>query len=206
MIKELCTTLKNRLSDDGGLAFIDVYSGLVQAVKYKDQNADGNPITKVFPVSYDTNLSAECGGSPERALTPDSSKNGIVYFEENGSAAPLRNISGGRTMYKCAVNLVCWFNRNNVTGDAYSEIGLQAFSEILKRLKSDVVKSEVLRNITITEAKFSQNARIFDKYSYDETVLQYLRPPFDFFYMELTATFILKAGCAPAIILNPKNC
>ena len=109
-------------------------------------------------------------------------------------------------MYKCAVNLVCWFNRNNVTGDAYSEIGLQAFSEILKRLKSDVVKSEVLRNITITEAKFSQNARIFDKYSYDETVLQYLRPPFDFFYMELTATFILKAGCAPAIILNPKNC
>ena len=56
MIKELCTTLKNRLSDDGGLAFIDVYSGLVQAVKYKDQNADGNPITKVFPVSYDPNL------------------------------------------------------------------------------------------------------------------------------------------------------
>jgi len=205
MIKEVCKILRDRLQFRGDLPFLEVYAGLVQTVTYKTEDENGVSLTKKMPVSYDTNLSAGCGVSPEKALTPDSSVKGIIYFEENGGAQPVRAISGGGQMYKLSLTCVVWLNRERITGDAYSEISAKAFHEVLKKLKATEISAPFI-NLNVTEGRFRQNESIFSKYSYDETILQFLRPPFEYFAIDLIVTFIMRGDCLPEININPKTC
>lgn len=202
MIKEICTELRDRLQFNGDLPYIDVYAGLVQTVQYKQTDANDNPITKRMPVSYDTNIAADCGG-PEKALTPDSRKKGIIYFEDNGGVVTVKELSGGRTMYRANLMLVCWLNRKRITDDTYAVIGKNAFDGIKAKLLSNLKPSNYT-NLKVNINRFRQEPNIFSKYSYDETVLQFLRPPFEYFAIELTASFI--TTCATEININPNNC
>lgn len=202
MIKEICTELRDRLQFNGNLPFIDVYAGLVQTVQYKQTDANDNPITKRMPVSYDTNLAADCG-SPEKALTPDSKKKGIVYFEDNGGVSTVRELSKGRKMYKANLLLVCWLNRKRISDDSYAVIGKNAYDAIVAKLQSNLAPSE-LANLKVSINRFRQDPNIFAKYSYDETILQYLRPPFEYFAIEISASFV--STCINEININPNNC
>lgn len=203
MIKEAAKVLRDRLQFRGDIPFIDVYAGLVQTVSYKAETASGSTTTERMPVSYDTNLSAGCSGTPEKAIIPDSSKKGIIYFEENGGAVPFRTIAGGSTLYRLGLVAVVWLNRAKITGDDYSEISGSAFAEIKKKLTATDI-SDPFHRLTVTDARFRQNDAVFSKYSYDETVMQYLRPPFEYFAIDLTVTVLVP--CAAAIVLNPKIC
>ena len=205
MIKELCKTLRDRLQFKADLPFIDVYAGLVQTATYKIEDENGNPVTKRLPVSYDTNLAAGCGSSPEKALTPDSTKRGIIYFEENGGVQVVKNLSGGRVQYKASLIAVLWLNRQKITGDAYSEISAKAYHDVIGKLKNRSISMPFV-NLNVQDTRFRQEPSIFAKYSYDETVLQFLRPPFEYFAIDLTVSFILKGGCLPAIEINQNNC
>lgn len=206
MIREIAKTLKNRILYEGGLPYLDNVSGLVQTVSYKAEDENGNPLTKRFPVSYDTNIADACSARPERALTPDSTKAGIIYFEQNGAITPLRALSGGRQLMRCNIVAVVWLNRRKITGDDYGEIAPRAYEEILGRLQKSQVKSEVLPAITVTPLGFRQSPEIFSRYTYEEEVLQYLRPPFDYFAMDLNVTFIARKNCILPIELTPNNC
>lgn len=203
MIKEVAKVLRNRLQFRGDIPFLDVYAGLVQTVSYKSETAGGGTMVKRMPVSYDTNLSAGCDTSPEKAIIPDSSKKGIIYFEENGGAQPFRTIAGGATFYRLGLTAVVWLNRAKITGDDYSEISGNAFAEIKKKLFSNDI-SDPFHRLTVTDARFRQNDSVFSKYSYDETVMQHLRPPYEYFAVDLTVTFLVP--CSGVIELNPKNC
>ena len=205
MIKEIANKLRERLQFRGDLPFIDVYAGLVQTVSYKQETEGGSTTTKRMPVSYDTNISAGCSVSPERAIVPESTKKGIIYFEESGGASPVQNLSGGRTMWRANMVCVVWLNRDKITGDSYSEISAQAFHEIMKKLRNNEI-SAPFANLNVTEARFRQTDNIFQKYSYDETELQYLRPPFEYFAIDLVVSFIYRGDCVPEISINPKNC
>ena len=155
MIKELCNVLKDRLEFQGNLPFVDVYAGLVQTVTYKDQDENGNPITKKMPVSYHTNIDENCTTSPEKALTPDSTKKGILYFEENGGATQTKRLAGGFTIWTAQLILVGWFNRNLITGDAYSEITSIAHAEIMAKLKKEDLASP-FNKISVTDVRLRQ--------------------------------------------------
>ena len=54
--------------------------------------------------------------------------------------------------------------------------------------------------------RYAQVKSIFSKYSYDETILQFLRPPFEYFAIDLIVTFIMRGDCLPEININPKTC
>lgn len=202
MIKEVCNALKSKLLDGEPLKLFDTISAMVQTVTYREMNADGNPITKRMPVSYNTNI-VKCGIGPEKDLVPDSSKKGLIYFEENGSFQITRHLSGGRAMHKGSVLLVCWMNRRKSVGDTYKEITKLAYDEIVNKLKGPIPSADFI-NLKVFPGRFKQDSAIFARYTYDETVLQYLRPPFEFFAIELSVTFI--SGCPQEIILNPKEC
>lgn len=205
MIKELCKTLKERLEFKNGLQFLDVYAGLVQTVTYKDNDENDNPLTKRMPVSYHTNIEDCVNPSPERALIPDSSKKGIVYFEESGGAYQVRRMAGGRTMWRAQIICVVWMNRKNITGDSYDEITTKTRSEIMRKLKSEDI-SEPFIKILVNNTRIRQTPEIFSKYSYEETILQYLRPPFEYYALDLDVTFFINGECLPEIIINPNNC
>lgn len=205
MIKELCKVLKERLEFQGNLPFVDVCAGLVQTVTYQEQDVNGNPITKKMPVSYHTNIDEGCTASPEKALTPDSTKKGILYFEDNGGATQTKRLAGGFTIWTAQLILVGWFNRYLITGDAYSEITSIAHAEIMAKLKKEDLASP-FNKITVNDVRVRQEPSIFAKYTYDETILQFLRPPFEYLAIDLNVRFILKGNCLPELELNPKIC
>lgn len=202
MIKEVCSAIKAKLMQGEPLKLIDTFSGMVQTVTYKEQNSDGNPITKRMPVSYDTNI-AKCVGTIERDLVPDSSKKGLLYFEENGRFQVVKELSAGRRMHRGSVLLVCWMNRRKSVGDNYTEVTKLAYDEIVSKLYG-VIPSDIFINLKVKPAAFRQDSAIFARYTYEETTMQYLRPPFEFFAIDLTVSFVI--GCAKEITLNPKNC
>lgn len=202
MIKEICNALKERLIEGVPLKLVDTISGMVQTVTYKDLDENENPITKRFPVSYDTNMQI-CGRGPEMDLVPDSSKKGLVYFEESGSFQKIKDLSGGRSMQRGNVLLVCWMNRRKSVGDSYKEVSKLGYDEIMKKL-SGVIPSDLFLNLRVTSARFRQDSSVFTRYTYEETVLQYLRPPFEYFAIDLTISFI--TTCSPEIILDSKQC
>lgn len=205
MNKEITKILKNRLEVGGGLEFIDVYSGLVQTVTRKVEDENGNPKTQRFPVSYDTNL-VDCGKSPEKALTPDSLKRGLIYFEESSPITVGRRLSSGFTEYRSNLLLVAWINRKKTTGDVYSEITKTAIERTLSKLNEPAPGETGFKNIRITAQSIRQDATVFSKYTYDEEVSQYLRPPFEFFAVSLSVSFYSKSICAPELTINPNNC
>ena len=92
---------------------------------------------------------------------------------------------------------------NSSADDTYAVIGKNAFDGIKAKLLSNLKPSNYT-NLKVNINRFRQEPNIFAKYSYDETVLQFLRPPFEYFAIELTASFI--TTCATEININPNNC
>jgi len=202
MLKEACNALKEKLLSGTPLKLIDTVSGMVQTVTYTEVNNDGVKFTKRMPVSYDTNIQ-RCESGPEQALIPDSNKKGLIYFEENGTLQMTRQLSGGRKMYRGSVLLICWMNKNRSVGDTYAEITKLAYDEIVNKLSGNV-NSDIFINLKVTPRAFRQEPSIFSRYTYDEVITQYLRPPFEFFAIDLNLSFI--SSCAGTINLNPKQC
>lgn len=205
MNKELCSVLRNKLT---GLPFADVLAGMVQTVSQADPNQDDSApavIQKRFPVSYDVIGAGNCVGT-EVILLPDSSKKSIIYFEDFGVQVTGR--LHGMVGYNSSVRLICWLNRANLVGDHYQEIS--------GRCMASVVDSVLTRNpenvgmftrLIVNVARIPpQDPALFGKYTYDETTRQYLRPPFEFFGIDLTCTYQAPANCLNGINWNLQKC
>lgn len=207
MNKELAHILKERLVRDGGLPFVELISGLAQRVTFKQNNDDGAAITKTMPVSYDNTTAERCTVTPERALIPDSSKKGLLYFEDMGSVFVDR-MSGGAMKYRSTLILVCWMNRARLVGDNYAEITSYCVAGILKKLGVKSIKNEQpFIGMLVTPGRIlPQDASVFSRYTYDEAVTQYLRPPFEFFGMELTIDYGIHPDCLSTIEFKEPIC
>lgn len=207
MNKEIAHVLKERLAVNGGLPFVDVLSGLAQRVSYQETNADGNPITKAMPVSYDNTTADSCTVSPERALIPDSSKKGILYFEDMGSVFVDR-LSGGAMRYRSTLVLVCWMNRARLVGDGYTEITSYCVGTILKKIAPpNFINVPPFVRMRVTPGRIlPQDAAVFSRYTYDETITQFLRPPFEFFGMELTVDYGIHPDCINQLNFKDPAC
>lgn len=202
----IASILKKRLEEGQGLSFVEVYAGLVQTVEYRDPNSDATVLAKRMPVSHDTSIDPECSISPERALVPDSSKKGVLYFEDNGTSFIDRG-SGGMLRFRARLTLVVWMNRARITGDSYGNIMAFCIASIIDKLKVKTLKNEGnFMRLQVMPGTISQNPAVFSRYTYDESVMQYLRPPFDFAGVDLTIDYAVHPSCIDEIIINEKAC
>lgn len=202
MIKEVCGDIKRALESGEPLELVDVIAGLTEVVTYQNTDGNDNVVTKRMPVSYNTNL-IDCGKGKERDLIPDSRRKGMIYLEDNGGVNVLRALSGGRFMYRGNIVLVCWMNRKKTVGEAYADVGKASYDKILDKLRGTLPSSN-FTSLRVQPTRFRQDGQVFAKYTYDETVLQYLRPPFEYFAIDLSITFV--GGCATNLTLNPALC
>lgn len=202
MIKSICRDLMGRLLSNGKIPFIDIYSGLVQTVQFKETDGDGISTTKRYPVSYNVVGDAICTKFPEKAVIPDSSRKGIIYFEDVAGISTVRELSGDRFIYRLNLVMVVWLNRRKITGDDYANISPSAYEIITEKLRVDKAGENQIKNITFS--RFRQDPNIFAKYSYDETERQYLRPPYEYFAVDVSVNFL--STCQPEICINENNC
>lgn len=210
MNKELSKTLRQRILDKGGIVFADKFLGLVQTVEKVDTDVNQNPVRKRFPVATEilTDLDGNCRNFEEMAI-PDSSLKGIAYFEDNGTFSDSRSRSGNLFQFTSNLRLVVWINRWLVTSSVYSEITALAIADLIEKLEVDRnPKTEgMFVNLSVSVQRIpSQDAQIFSKYTYDEAVTQYLRPPFEFFALDLVCKYSINPNCINEIILNEPEC
>lgn len=201
MNKPLATILKNRISR---LPFIDVLAGLVQTVETQDMLEAGGSKIKKFPVSYDTVKLGDCTGR-EKDLQPDSSKKSITYFEDFGS--DVLEVKNGSTTFVSRLRMVCWLNRNRLVGDAYAEISGMCIAGAIGALSTvNPLNIESFSRLAIKPTRVpAQDSALFSRYTYDEKVRQYLRPPFEVFGIDITCTYVVHKHCLANIDFNIEN-
>lgn len=207
MNKEIANILKERISGKGGIPFVEVIAGLAQRVEFKQPNGDGAPVVKRMPVSYDTTEAQGCKVTPETALVPNSKKKGLLYFEDMGIAF-IDRATGGHMRYRSTLILVCWMNRARLVGEKYKEISSYCITKLLEKLEVKKISNEGnFARFMVTPGRIlPQDASVFSRYTYDETVTQYLRPPFEFFGMELTVEFTVHPECVEQLEFTDPVC
>lgn len=206
MNKEISKILRDRLREGDGLPFVEKYAGLVQTVEKVDESAEGGMIRKRFPVSTEVVING-CEVN-EDVMTPESSLKGLIYFEDNGTIPNGR--VGHRFQYVSNVTLICWINRAKILSNIYSEITGIAIQNIVEKLKIDQNAENVgmFSGMTVSMTRINpQDVTIFTRYSYDENVSQYLRPPFEFFSLGLQIKYFINPECVqPIEIKNDLVC
>lgn len=204
MNKELANILKNRLI---GLPFTDTIAGLVQRVEYRELDQDNVPVTKRMPVAYDVSETPNiCLKGPERALVPDSSKRSIIYFEDGGSSFIDRQSSW--LHFRASLTMVCWMNRERLVGNAHAEISAHVIASCVGKLVNRQPENHGIftRIITNVTRIMPQDATIFARYTYDETVTQYLRPPAEFFGLTVSVDYRINPDCVSSLQITPAVC
>jgi hypothetical protein len=205
MNKELANAIKGKLLT---LPFADMVAGLVQTLTTEEMSADNSVnVVKRRPVSYDVTIVGgdNCAGK-EVAVMPDSNRKSIIYFEDFGIATTgtLRRHVG----YSSSLRLMCWLDRSKLVGDNYTEIAGRAMSAIVGRLAHKNPENiGIFTRLTIDVARIPpQDPALFGRYTYDETDRQYLRPPFEFFGIDLSCKFYVPEKCLENIPWNISAC
>ena len=196
MNKEISKILRDKLREGDGLAFVEKYVGMVQTVVRDDPN-EGATKKSRFPVATEVFINNICQ-SNEQIITPDSGLKGLIYFEDNGT-----NPDGKK--YVSNLTLICWINRAKIVSNIYSEITGIAIQNILNKIGVDENPENVsmFQGLTVSLTKiFPQEASLFSKYTYDESVTQYLRPPFEFFGLGLQIKYGINSKCIEPLTIT----
>ena len=205
MNKEIAKILRERLSFDDGLPFVQKYAGLVQVVETTEIGENGTKIKKRFPVKTEEIIVADCKAH-EEIMTPDSSLKGILYFEDGGTTPMGRK--GSRFLYSSNLTLICWINRAKVVSNIYSEITGIAIQKIIEKMRVDENPENVsmFTGMTVSVVRIlPQEASIFSKYTYDETITQFLRPPFEFFALGLQVKYGINSDCVEPLTITTEE-
>lgn len=202
MNKELSKVLRDKLQ---GMPFVQVLAGMVQTVTTESMNeTNTTKIVKRFPVSYDV-IGKTCEG-PEIPLWPDSSYKSLIYFEDFGIASTGR--LQGQTGYNSSLRLICWLNRANLVGDQYKDVTGRIMATIIDTIAGKNPQNiGMFTRLTIDVARIPpQDAGLFGRYTYNEADRQYLRPPYDFFGIDLSCKYVVPAKCLDGINWNIQTC
>lgn len=204
MQKELANVLRLKLTP---LPFVDVLAGIAQVLTTTDTADEGATVTKKQPVTYDVNINQEDCSGREYLLTFDSSKKSIIYFEDFG-ITPTGTRAAGMVAYTSNLRLICWMNRANLVGDSYREISGIAQAAIISTLTHKGPENIGMFTRLNTEVSKiqPQDAGLFGKYTIDETQRQYLRPPFEFFGIDLVSKFFVSPKCLQEVNWTAQAC
>lgn len=189
------------ISKINNLPFIDKYAGVVRVIKFKSTTGKIGS----FPADCKTTFDECSKGKRYLDLCPDSSKKSVLYLEDSG----LRQVSknGLIQQYEAQFNLVCWLNlpKLGVSDCSYSSVAIGA---ILKNLTIPQFHSGIFQYIDIKIiGQQPKSTDPFAKYSYDETINQYLMYPYDHFVISFDVSFKFDTRCIKIESLTPElNC
>lgn len=175
------------------LPFIDKIAGLVKPITYSESQGEGKPsIKKTFPVACNVTHS-ECLSGKLMDLVPSEKYKSVSYFEDLGVT-----ITGGDSRFfdfESRLKFICWMNlkKLGITNCSSSALAIAA---ILKALPNPNFNSGIFTRISVAMVgqDIKSNA-IFSKYTYDESQIQYLMYPFDYFAITLKTNFRIPIQC-----------
>lgn len=189
------------------LPFIDRLAGMVRPVTIKTEQQTGSFTKQIFPVACNVSAADCINQGKYQDLVPNDSKKSVIYFEENGGSVVIGK-ERNNFQFRAGIRIVGWLNlgKLGVTGCSWSSVAvLQILSKLPQgyfNLNNTYTKCRIA---SVFEAE--KSPAIFSKYSYDESVIQYLLYPFDYFALNLTIEYVVPLACINALTLaDPINC
>ncbi|HYH14954.1 MAG TPA: hypothetical protein VD794_07035 [Flavisolibacter sp.] len=199
MQKDLATILSENLE---GLPFIDLLAGLAQTLTTVEPLESGATITHKRPVTYDHNRAEPYSGTELELIPNNTLYKSMIYFEDFGVTplAPIQRMQG----FSSRLRLICWMDRAQIVGDNYAPVASAAITAILDRLAGKNFENKGIFTRLKTEVGGMpiSDAGLFNRYTYNENDRQYLRPPFEFFGIDLVSTFYISPKCLSQINWN----
>lgn len=182
------------------LPFADKVGGLVKTISLTQSDGERS-FKKTFPVDFGTSQK-DCTSGRYMDLIPNSKYKSIMYFEDGGVRPLGQEFSGFG--FESSLKLVCWLNQKKLGKNA-SSISALAITTILKTLPTKPINSTPYTRIKIeVTSQDPKNANTFSKYSYDESVIQYLMYPYDYFALNITTQFVIPPSCIPSWEADPE--
>ena len=194
------TIVKRLVTDIQALNFVDLAAGIVRPQKEMKGTHD-NPVLKVYPV-YFNDTKTTCNPNDYISLVPDSSKKGIVYFEDKGTT-----MSQDKDFFVMSsqVRLVGWFNLKliDTTLTNADTLLLRVAKAIPRKLSNADNINSIIIECTGNEQK---SPAIFSDYTFVEEKTQYTMYPFDYFAINYEIGYRIHRSCINDITLNAMTC
>ncbi|MGN6491159.1 MAG: hypothetical protein ACTHLE_04125 [Agriterribacter sp.] len=207
MNKGLAHIILMKLAD---IPFIDLKAGLVytqtQADKiFKDDEDEiGTRVEYRYPVSCDVIGNTNCDDQGLQALTPNSSKKGIMYIEDGGVTAV--GSIGSLQRYESRLRIVVWLNTKNIDIPNCYSLTTPVMAGIIERLRGNPFNEGDYQRIDIRVSAIPRvNKELFAAYTYKESDTQYLMPPFEYFAIDLVIAFAVNPHCIDYIETKTPN-
>jgi hypothetical protein len=199
MINEIIKKINIELA---ALNFADLLGGIVKPITQNVKDRENNVTQKVYPVYMNENKGT-CSVGDYLAMTPDSSKMSVMYWEDQGGTNTVDNVRSWNMVYN--VRLVAWFNLKRINSALHdSDILIPIIcNAIPERVENFVPYTKIQVMLTGQETK---SPAIFGAYTYDEAEKQYLIYPFDYFALNFRITFDIPKSCVQDITINPATC
>lgn len=194
----------SRIAD---LPFMDKYAGVTKIIQQKSKSGKN----LVFP-AYTRLIIDECEPDGNVGvygdLCPNTAFKSVLYLEDKGSRVVKRE--GAYIYWKSTFDIVCWLNlpKLGYTMDQGFRYSATAVNGIISALPQTPFNSGVFHRVLIQPvAQQPQNANPFSKFSFEESITQYLLYPYDFFVLTVDVDFAVNKHCLEAMPLGtPEAC
>jgi hypothetical protein len=198
---ELANILKSKIEP---LPFADRVSGLVTVLSTREQKEGGQSITKKYPIASNLNHK-DCLAGRYNDLVPNSNLKSIIYFEDGGIRAMDLGIRDYN--FESRLRLVGWLNMAKLgKANTHNTLSGAAIGSILSVLPKSSFNEGSFTRIKVTfESEEPKSSRIFNEYTYDESVIQYLLYPYDYFAINLKITFNINMNCLTPFLTEPEK-
>jgi hypothetical protein len=181
------------------LTYIDKLAGVIKVITKTDLNSSNSSVKKTFPVACGVSFSDCINTGNYKHLMPDSSLGCIVYLEDNG--VRLTGTNGAYKKFSASYKLVCWINQKKLGYDKCS-ITSDVLLDIISKFKdvpvNFTIPAEYVKYnkfLVEVDGQDPKSYNPFSKFSYDEDKTQYLMHPYDYFSLNLTASFEINSKC-----------
>jgi len=201
MIIALGEILRNKLS---GFTYVDRLAGVVQVAEKKDIS---KKISR-FPIACNVS-GLDCGEDGLlNFLIPDDRKKSVIYLEDLSGALFLGR-KGNDLNYNCRIRLIGWLNLKKLGHENDCSVTAKVVAHIITRLESSQQFNDApFTRISITAVNQQQKSPvIFNKYTYVQSLTQFLMHPFDYFAIDFVVNFTINKNCVPEFNANvPEEC
>jgi len=196
------TTIASYLKDQilADVTWADRVVGMVRTLTFEQVPDGGAKIVKRIPISCDLQASQrDCISNKQHHVVPDQKLQALIYFEDGGASPTDRSTRG--IIMTSTIKLICWLNLNRLgqtscSASALAEIQLIELLDRLPPVNLNAAYGVPLNGVKVVQISVDQkDARIFSKYTYDESKSQYLIYPYDYFALTLRVQFEVPRGC-----------
>lgn len=197
MNTRVANILKARIAN---LAFIDRLAGLVKVMSGTVEVSESSTKRIYIPIACDV-TEADCMAGRYQDLVPDASKRSVIYFEDMGGVQSLPD-EQGMMRFRANLRLVVWLNlsRMGLTDCDYSAMAALAIIKAIKQTKKYNNEGDFVHFNVVAISEQEKSNAIFNKYSYEESITQYLLYPYDYFALNISVEFAVNPNC----IENPE--